>query len=229
MTGQNFIRKNLKDYVQAIGAKDIIFNKPQLCPHCGINTDAPMEKYNMVSYSEADNTQLIVFIWRCTVCEKVFVSLHTLNKDVVEYVGTYPQKLSLFNDAQLEEVSPRFIEVYNQALRAELTSDYNLAAIGFRTALEILTKDFAIAYSGDTKEQIVKLTLCDTIKKYFGESAVFSSANAIRILGNDHTHYERKYPEYDFSWLKECMAIVIALVRAELLKKNPPDSFQPKN
>ena len=44
----------------------------------------------------------------------------------------------------LATISPRFIDMYNQALQSEYAGNIELAAIGYRASLEVLVKDFAI-------------------------------------------------------------------------------------
>ena len=53
---------------------------------------------------------------------------------------------------------------------------------------------------------------------------MLSTADVVRILGNDHTHYERKYPELEFNLLQKYMDIFINLVQTKLLIANPPVS-----
>jgi len=53
--------------------------------------------------------------------------------------------------------------------------------------------------------------------------------NAVRVLGNDYTHYERKYDEVEFTVLKQYLNIFIATIDAkylikhknQIVKKNP--------
>ena len=134
-----------------------------------------------------------------------------------------PFNSSTFSDELIEKISPRFIEVYNQALRAKDNKDLNLAAIGYRSALEILIKDYAINELNEPPEKVIKLKLFEAISNYLPEN-MLSTADVVRILGNDHTHYERKYPELDFNLLQKYMDIFINLVQTKLLIANPPVS-----
>ncbi len=124
----------------------------------------------------------------------------------------------------LESVSPRFISSYNQALRAEIRGDIELAAIGYRQALECLVKDYAINECGADKEKVVKTKLFDAISEYLGEKDLVSAADVVRILGNDYAHYERKYPQHDFELLKRYMEIFIKLAETKMLIAHPPVS-----
>ena len=126
----------------------------------------------------------------------------------------------------IESTSPGFIFSYNQALRAEIRGDIELAAIGFRHSLECLVKDYAIKECGADEAKVNKTKLIDAISQYLEEKDLVSTADVIRILGNDYTHYERKYPQIDFDLLKRYMDIFIKLIETKLLVRHPPVSRQ---
>ena len=117
-----------------------------------------------------------------------------------------------------------FIDVYNQALRAEAAGDMALAAMGCRQALECLIKDFAIKELKRPQEEVEKASLFKAIGDYLNEKDLVASADVVRILGNDYVHYKRKYPEHDFILLKSYMNIFIKLVETKLLTAHPPVS-----
>jgi hypothetical protein len=218
-----FITKELYSYIKNPENEDVVFRKPQTCPHCGINTDSLFVSSIQRTYEErAAAGQLIIFAWRCTACAKLYASFHNLKNGACSYLDMFPKINSSFEDKQIERVSPRFIEMYNQALRAEDNNDYNLAAVDMRSALEILIKDFAIVCLNEDRDTVINLKLFDAISKYFYNKDVLKVADVIRILGNDHTHYERKYPECDYELLKSYMDIFIGQIRTQILIKHPP-------
>lgn len=51
--------------------------------------------------------------------------------------------------------------MYNQALRSESKGDIELAAIGFRSALEILVKDYAVNELKINVEEVSRKSLFD--------------------------------------------------------------------
>ena len=64
------------------------------------------------------------------------------------------------------------------------------------------------------------------MKPFFEETLILPKyknvADVVRILGNDTTHYEKKYEEIDFSVLKQYLDIFINLIDVEIKMKNPP-------
>lgn len=64
----------------------------------------------------------------------------------------------------------------------------------------------------------------DAISSYLPNEALTNSADVVRILGNDYTHYKRKYPEHDFALLKNYMEIFIKSIEVQYMIKHPPVS-----
>lgn len=176
-----------------------------------------------ISPFTAKPPQFVFLIFQCTACKKLFTATYEVTNGKSHICCMTPFKPSAFSDELIEKLSPRFIEVYNQALRAKDNKDLNLAAIGYRSALEILIKDYAINELNEPPEKVIKLKLFEAISNYLPEN-MLSTADVVRILGNDHTHYERKYPELDFNLLQKYMDIFINLVQTKLLIANPPVS-----
>lgn len=127
----------------------------------------------------------------------------------------------------LTSISERFIDMYNQALQSEFVGNIELAAIGYRSALEILVKDFAINELCKDPTDVSKKTLCTAIDEYLSQPDLVNTADVIRILGNDYTHYQRKYPEHDFELLKGYMEIFLKQIEVQFMIKHPPVSRTP--
>ena len=96
--------------------------------------------------------------------------------------------------AEIERVSPQFVEIYNQAMAAEGASLDQLVGMGLRKALEFLVKDFAIssAATEDEKKGITKNPLGRCIEDHIKDAAVRAAAKRATWLVNDETHYERR-------------------------------------
>lgn len=161
----------------------------------------------------------------CTSCRKTFFFGCYKNRaasDNAPMVCLYPSAISNYDNQLLENISPRFIDMYNQALRAEATGDIELAANGYRSAIEILVKDYAISELKVSKEEVCKKDLFKAISEYLKQEELIKTSDVIRILGNDFTHYERKYPQHDFSILKGYLNIFIKQIEAQYMINHPP-------
>lgn len=137
--------------------------------------------------------------------------------------------------SHVEAVSPRFCKIMNQALKAEEDHLDEIAGPGYRKALEVLIKDFAkLPYEAQldkAKEesdsaahaeaekhlaQIEQMYLVPCIKQYIDDKRIRDIAERAAWLGNDETHYVRKWPEKDVKALKALIELVIHFVRSHL-------------
>ncbi len=202
------------------------YRKPSVCPHCGFGTDAPFAKKDVYSYN---GHYLLVATCTCTSCGKhfFFVCEYDSGKENYDPI-VYPNiAFTPYSNEILEKISSRFIDMYNQALQSEFHKNLELAAIGYRSALEILVKDYAIKELGQNPEEVSSKKLCPAIGTYLNQEDLVKTADVIRILGNDYTHYKRKYPQHDFELLKGYMEIFLKQIEVQYMINHPPVSRTP--
>ena len=197
------------------------YEKPMTCPRCNYGTDSAVVSHWTHSITEG---LLLVVIHRCTSCDYVFYAnyLWDGNAEMFKFISIYPSFTSRCFDKYIEELSPRFIKLYNQASKAEFDDNLDLAGCGYRNAMEILIKDYAIKCLEMDSKKVSKMHLYDAIEEYLPNYDYKAVADVVRILGNDTTHYEQKYEEMDFSILKQYLDIFINLIDVQLKMKNPP-------
>lgn len=202
------------------------YKKLATCPFCGYGTDATF--VHKVPY-QFNETHILAATCNCTSCGKTFFFATEYAKGK-EYTPITIPSISFvsYTNEILSSISERFIDMYNQALQSEFVGNIELAAIGFRTALEILIKDFAINELGKDPDAVSKKKLCDAIGEYLlGQQELVATADVVRILGNDYTHYKRKFPEHDFELLKGYMNIFLKQIEVQYMIKHPPVSRTP--
>ncbi len=220
-----FTSKNTKDsFALTDGAYNFPLQKPMLCPICGAFQDGTA--VSRAIHPGFNGIEIGTIGYRCTHCAKCYLVVYKVdrkNKNTY-FAEYYPQETASYENEILSNVSPQFIESYNQALRAELRGDIELAAIGYRKALERVVKDYAINELGAAPEEVVGKNLCMAIADYLDEKNLVATADVVRILGNDYAHYQRKYPEHDFTLLKEYMVIFVKMVETRILVAHPPVS-----
>lgn len=199
------------------------YQKPATCPYCNMGTDATYEQKYIASFN--GNT-LLIATCKCTACGKMFLFVcEKDDKQIAKNVCIYPEvSVKPFVNKHLAAISERFIDIYNQALEAEFAGHFDLAAIGFRTALEILIKDYAINILKEPEASVTSKKLCPAIGEYLHQEEMVKTADVVRILGNDYTHYKRKYPEHDFALLKKYMEIFLSQIEIQYMIKHPPVS-----
>lgn len=199
------------------------YEQPSICPHCGYSIDA---KLIDKTYYDFDGNLLLLSKCRCTNCEKsiFFADLYDSEQsDIAKNVALFPSReFERFENERLMAISPRFVDMYNQAKQAEFHKSFELAAIGYRSALEILVKDFAIKELGKDEQEVANKKLFSAIGEYLQLDQLVATADVVRVLGNDFTHYKRKHPEFDFELLKDYMDIFISQIDVMYKVKHPP-------
>lgn len=121
----------------------------------------------------------------------------------------------------IEKLSPEFVLTFNQARSAEQLGLDKITGPGFRRALEFLIKDFLvsqIAEGPDAEKQIEairskNLSQCIDDIDY---KKIKVTAKAATYLGNDATHYTKKWPDKDIQDLKRFIHLVVYWVETEL-------------
>lgn len=221
-------------YKIPIGNEYYDFLIPNLCPNCGVSNNPAN---SIATYIVINKYERIGFLThKCLSCNKTHYSIQRLSLD--QNTQTTPKLLCLYPNKKekrqfhklIEELSPRFVNVYHQAQMAEQNEAYIIAGMGYRAALEILIKDYVLNILQEDKNKISKMKLADCIVHYFkgdAESnvALFNAADVVRIFGNDFAHWE--HPE-DFSeqesinYIKSYLDIFISTIKTKLMCFNPP-------
>ncbi len=221
----DFLDKDLGVIVNNSSFSGIKIKKLQVCPYCGFGTDSIQQGDYITRYNEGDNEMAVILSLLCTHCRKRFLTVNSFNKSSKEneFICSCPSSTAPeYKNEQIEKISPRFISLYNQSLRAEHNGDIDLAGFGMRSALETLVKDYAVEVLKIDENTVAKTSLCDCIGNFLGNKDLISTADVVRILGNDYVHAQKKYPEHDFEVLKRYMDIFISLIDVQLKIKFPP-------
>lgn len=116
------------------------------------------------------------------------------------------------------EVSPNFIEIYNQAFCAEQLCLDQICGTGYRKALEFLIKDYLIMgiQEESQKESIKKKLLGQCIQEDVENVRVKEIARRAAWLGNDETHYVRAWEEKDVNVLKQLIELAVHWIEDEI-------------
>jgi len=129
------------------------------------------------------------------------------------------------------DISPSFVEIYNQAFSAEQYNLMEVCGVGYRKALEFLIKDFAIKNNPEGHAEAIKIGLLgrvikDYIKDDIGSRIKIVASKAVWI-GNDETHYVRKWEDKDLNDLKSLIDLTLTMIQADSdfkeLQKSMPD------
>lgn len=205
---------------------------PEKCPNCGSGNNPTTKCDSPRSYT---NCIVALMEHTCPVCHKIHWTIQQVfpnNEKSTKLLALYPKGALRSFDKLIVETSPRFVDAYHQAEKAEIDGSYDLSITGYRNALEILIKDYALHVLNDPIETINKLTLNNAISHYFSkDEGLLSSADVVRFIGNDSTHWDRPNdydPEKEIKIVKSYFEIFLNIIHTQLMIKKPPISRKEK-
>jgi hypothetical protein len=121
--------------------------------------------------------------------------------------------------AELQKISPDFCAIYNQANKAERLGLLLISGPGYRKALEFLVKDYltSLQTTDEAKKEIANGTLMSVLKKYATDKRMLTTAERAAWLGNDETHYVRKWEDKDLQDMKNLIQLTCYWIQSEHL------------
>lgn len=200
-----------------------IFDIPNHCPHCALSIK-PV--FSQISTFDNLNMSLIGMLLKCPSCNHFFA----LEYSVERYVPNGNSETKLLQHIyktiphydlpdELALISAAFKEIYTQSLIAESDGLTQICGIGYRKAVEFLIKDFLINFLNEDSEKIAILPLGQAIKMIDSDK-VKNLATASSWLGNDETHYTKKYIDKDVSNMKRFIKSLAFFISSEIIAKD---------
>jgi len=200
---------------------------PDHCPICHHGIEAARIGSNVIERKSSEGNVLQI-LYRCPrkACQRAFIGTYRQNLD---YHHHYPDgPFILRNTApyraeepdvpeEIKKISSNYVEVYSQSITAEAFQLDQIAGVGYRKSLEYLIKDFAIHRNPDKQDDIKKSFLGSCINDYVDDANVKECAKRASWLGNDETHYVRKWEEKDINDLKVLIQLTQAWILNNLL------------
>ncbi|HJH11458.1 MAG TPA: hypothetical protein K8V30_07240 [Metalysinibacillus jejuensis] len=189
---------------------------PQQCPHCGITVAPYSLRASGIDYTKQE--EFIFLLHKCKGCEGKFLTTHLLDKQTqaTTFKSIYPPAVNMEISPVIMQFSPKFIQIYRQAHTAELERHTELAAAGYRLALEILVKDFAKLEQPERAEVIRKMPLVECAETYFPDLFVLVQRDLAQALGSDYIAYTQDQNTEEFNELKYFLDIFLQNIEMKL-------------
>ena len=210
-------------YFSAI-SKTLMIQIPQSCPLCGIGNNPTTHEVGRLEIQEG---YVFTLHHRCPACKKYHMTNQEyLNQDdKTTMILVYPNKVVIDIDDLFIEHAPKFVEFYSEAVEAEKMGLENIAGTGYRSAIECLIKDYALAFELDDKEYLSdpKLTFNNAIDRYVKNDDLLKGAlHFIRTVGNGYTHWN-KSTSISLPQLKNYVDIIIQIFKSKFMMKFLPN------
>lgn len=152
--------------------------------------------------------------------------MQSLNQGVYVLRGLRPLEpmLAKFSE-HIKKISPNFSSIYGEAYKAEQYGLTQICGVGYRKALEFLLKDYLIADLPADRSNIEAVMLGQCIESYVTDQKIKDVAKRATWLGNDETHYKRKWIDKDLRDLKRMIDLSCHWIEAEYLTKEALQSM----
>lgn len=205
-------------------SKTLTIQIPQSCPLCGIGNNPTTHEVGRLEIQEG---YVFTLHHRCPACKKYHMTNQEyLNQDdKTTMILVYPNKVVIDIDDLFIEHAPKFVEFYSEAVEAEKMGLENIAGTGYRSAIECLIKDYALAFELDDKEYLSdpKLTFNNAIDRYVKNDDLLKGAlHFIRTVGNGYTHWN-KSTSISLPQLKNYVDIIIQIFKSKFMMKFLPN------
>ena len=213
----------MEKYVSITNNERICYETVNKCPICN-SSIAPVEKSKFFN----SDSKMYFFMFECPACNKGFITHYNytnerkiknnISYNMLKLVNSYPKVPELHQfDENIKKLSSNFCEIFNQAYVAEQMNLNEIAGVGYRKALEFLIKDYCIDKNKEQEEKIKKEPLSQVITNYILSDKIKNLAKASIWIGNDETHYVRKYEDKDIKDLKRFISATVAYITYELI------------
>ncbi len=198
-------------------------NIPDTCPACG--RVVVLNKLNTTFNNSKKELQLIA---QCNFAEcRSFVLLWydipvTPQAAHLNWSKIEPPDLTQESFPQyIHDISPDFISIFKEAHEAKERNLVQIAGPGYRKAFEFLIKDYAKSQTTpDKHNNIENLFAGNVVTQYISDTRIQAVAKRALWLGNDETHYLRKWVQQDINDLINLIKLTIHWIEIEQQSKN---------
>jgi hypothetical protein len=189
--------------------------KPIECPYCHLSQIPKM--YSAIKYKDTKKYTILCECCNQNCGEAFNVVYDNSTKHFLKPKNPTPQAHDL--STEIKETSPKFCDIYNEAYAAEQIGLGQIVGVGYRKALEFLIKDYLISLDQSHEEDIKKKPLGQCIRYNVTNENIKQVAERATWIGNDETHYVRKWENKDITDLKTLIDLTIYWIEAEIKTK----------
>jgi hypothetical protein len=209
------------------------------CPHCRTLDLAPVIRVlEPISWNSGGDAVEVIAHLSCPRCKRPSAAqlwddtdeLHFDNMSNPHYEGDptmhgwditgfwpSPQPVPQSFPEVIQNISPAFCEIHQEADKAEHFHLTQICGVGYRKGLEFLIKDYLINKLPDDENKIKSSMLGPCIERFIEDPRIKEIAKRAIWLGNDETHYERRWIGKDVQDLKRMIKLVVHWIETEHL------------
>lgn len=198
----------------------LFFQETDECPLCHFSLRPEVKSAHYIQSKNTDYYTVYLTCF-CTKCRDIFMikyrgphSSSSIGTPVIAGLIPVTPHTEPFS-AGISNLSPTFVNTYNQAQFAESQGLTEICGMGYRRALEFLVKDYLIHLAPDQEESIKTERLGICIKR-INNNHIKVLAERSTWIGNDETHYIRKHENFDYTDMKRFIMAMVRYIDSEL-------------
>ena len=201
----NFYKKVITIYKH-----DVAFDIPTYCPHCGVSMIPDITQVSNPT-SNKDGIPVVSMLVQCIECKEFYALTFELTETPDEtfdkcYKSTYipysySPKVEYDLPKEIENISPKSKEIYQQSQLAEAYNLDSIAGLGYRKFIEFLIKDYLIETNKESKDKFANKNLSQAINE-IDSPRIKNLAKSATWIGNDEAHYTKKHSDKDVQDMK---------------------------
>jgi hypothetical protein len=210
---------------------------PDICPVCKKHC-IPINVWSFIDMHLSFRDMQVVFRCPNKDCFSIFIARYNVNSWPPQNKTCYLKSTSVIQYSEkrafsenIKSISEDFCNIYWESEIAENNNLLLICGVGYRKSLEILIKDYLVKNllkdSPEKQDEVKNSFLGKCIDSYIDDHRIKESARRAVWLGNDETHYSRKWEEKDLSDLKKLLNMTVHWIDLvtdyENYKKDMPD------
>lgn len=211
---------------------------PDECPFChkSVHPKLVLGVYRKVEFHSAE----LEVIFRCPSdeCQHIFICYYSershygsqRNFFLVQVMFGNLKALMFGED--IKKISESYCKIYSESFAAEQWGLKDICGGGYRKSLEFLIKDYLIKVKKKNVDTIKNKFLGKCIDEDIDNPRIKDVAKRAAWLGNDETHFFRRWEDKDISNLKDLITLTVNWIESEILtekyKMDMPDKGQQK-
>lgn len=203
---------------------NFIGKAPNVCPICHHTVIIK----NLQVFRQVENVMQFLFECPNSDCGSLIIGYYKVyDSSDLEYLYSLPAKIKVKVFPEIiSTLSQNFISIFNEAEEAKQRGLLQIAGPGYRKAFEFLIKDYAKQISNeDIHKEIEKTPSNSVVNKFIQDPRIQSVAKRALWLGNDETHYLRKWENHDITDLLMLINLTINWIEIDYLSKSYADEM----
>lgn len=189
---------------------------PDACPVCHRHSEV-----TLVTADAVDENRGVQAVFRCAYqgCKAFFICSYGArpSSNLVSVRPIKPQ-VTAFPET-VTKLSPTFVSIFAEAEEATQLGLRQIAGPGYRKAFEFLIKDYAKSLAPDKAAEIETKFSGTVVADFIPDVRIQAVAKRSLWLGNDETHYLRKWTDHDVVDLVTLIKLAANWIEIEQLSK----------